>query len=556
MKTDLILDCYYNNTIPSFQKARDAGLQAVIHKCSEGLTFTDPLYAKRKVEVTGLGMLWGAYHFGHAGNPVQQANFFLGLVGNDPNTLLCLDLERALDGHIMPLADAEQFAVRIKEKTGRLPVIYTGKWVMDIINPQGHTSPLFDCPLWVASYNAVPALPGGWKTWNLWQYTNGNSGPLPHTLSGLGSNDLNVYNGTLDEMKTFWQTGGPIGPGDTMQVDMMTTTATVNVRRGPSTVYPVAYQLPAGTDVKMIMDNVIIANGYHWLERFTYRGLWIASEFLKKKINLTSSRIGVGVSQFNYDPTAFLAMLARMYNAGKPMSVVKILGPGEQITPAQVKVVSPSTIVVYRYVRPTDGGYDMPASEIFRQFIDPHPALWKADYFQIRNEWNAWDKATIQLRTQELQWCEANSGNYRKRLLDPGWSTGNPPGDPMDTYGQAYIQDYMRYIRDHGHCFSLDEYYRGDYDFELFRFLHRVYPYLPADLRANMPPVIFAEFSVDGIAYFSYDALLSQFKVWNAELSKYVFVKGAAIFALGDTGNPDWAAYNTANNMLAYENVT
>lgn len=556
---DVILDCYYSNTIPSFQKARDSGLRGVIHKCSEGTTFADPLYAKRKTEIASLGMLFGAYHFGRKGNAIAQADFFLSLVGDDPNTLLCLDLERDLQGNVMPITDAEVFVQRVKDKTGKLPVVYTGKWVLDIINPTGHTSPLFDCPLWVASYTSEPTLPTGWKAWKLWQYTNGRVGSLPHTLPGLGANDLSVYNGTLDEMKAFFQGNSPIGPGIPAEIPAMevrmkyVNTNSLNVRKGPGLRYPIAYSLPRDTPVTVRVPGSNTGDGWTWVERNLYPGLWLANEWLRDPT--PGSKIGVHLSQFNYDPTAFLAMLGRMYKAGKPMCLVKILGPGEQITPAQVKAVSPSTTVIYRYVRLSDGGYDMPASEIFRQFIDPYKALWSADYFQIRCEWNAWDKATIQQRTDELRWAEVNSGNYRKRLLDPGWATGNPGGDPMDTYGQQYIQDYMRYIRDHGHIFSLDEYYRNDYDFELFRFLHRVYPNLPADLRNNMPPVIFAEFSVDGIAYFSYDALLSQFKIWNAELVKYPFVKGAAIFALGDTGGSDWVAYNTANDMLAYENV-
>lgn len=543
----ITLDIYYNNTIPSFQKAHEAGLQAVIHKCSEGLTFTDPLYAKRKVEVTGLSMLWGAYHFGHAGSPIQQADFFLNLVGNDPNTLLCLDLERALDGHIMPLVDAEQFAARIKEKAGRLPVIYTAKWVMDIINPQGASSPLFDCPLWVASYNAVPALPQGWKTWNLWQYTNGNSGPLPHTLPGLGSNDLNVYNGTLDEMKTFWQASGPIGPGDTMQVDMMTTTATVNVRRGPSTAYPIAYALPAGTDVKMIVDNMVLANGYHWLERFTYRGLWIASEFLKKKIDpiAGSLKVGIHLSMRNQPPNV-LQVLSQMSNAGRPCPCLLLLGPDEMLV-GQIKQASPNTVIILRVYPGGGSGHTMSGEEYFRTYIDGDPNRKMVKYHQLDNEDTDFSQAALQARLQRMAWIEQHG--YREATPTP--PTGTPD---LGVWSQPYMWNFLRYVRDHGHIFTTHEYFRNDGDWELFRFIRHALPLLPPDLQSNMPKMVFTEWGKQGARDIDRATWLAFLKTGQAVLQPYPWIIGACAWAIGDTGdNPppaeNWTGDNWGNKL-------
>lgn len=329
-------------------------------------------------------------------------------------------------------------------------------------------------------------------------------------------------------------------------------TNSLNVRRGPGLKYSIAYSLPYNTDITVRFPGTV-ADGYTWVERNKYPGLWVANEYLRDPA--ARSKIGLHVSQFVYDPNALLAMLSRMYSAGNPISVCKILGPSEQITPAQVKAISPPTTVVYRLYRDSDGGYDLPASELFRR-IDGNQALWPTDFFQIRNEWNDVSPGAIQLRLQDMQWCEANSGNYRKRLVDPGCSTGNPdllPPDPNSPWMQPHFQNFMRYVRDHGHRFSLDEYYRNDGDYELFRFLHHVYPYLPADLIANMPRMIFTEFSQDDIAYLSYNGLLSLFNTWNTELLKYSFVDGACVFAMGDSGG--WAGYNTANNILVYEAV-
>lgn len=248
-------------------------------------------------------------------------------------------------------------------------------------------------------------------------------------------------------------------------------------------------------------------------------------------------------------------MLRDMHAAGFPLPGVKILGDSEPISVQEIKEASPETFVAFRYYRPDDGGPSMTAAEWFPRFIDPFPGRHGADAYQITCEWDQWDEASIAWRIDQMRWCEAHSSDYPKHLLEPGWSTGTPPGDPMDTYGRGYIQDFMGFVRDHGHYFSLDEYFRNDGDFELFRFLHRVWPYLPPSLRDNMPPVVFAEFSQDGIAYLSYDGLNSLLRTWGTELRKYPFVKTALIYLLGLTGNLDWAAYNIAPNMRVLADV-
>lgn len=545
----IFLDAYYNNTIPSFQQARDAGLRAVIHKCSEGMTFTDPLYAKRKIEVTTLGMLWGAYHFGRSGQAVQQADRFLSLVGNDPSTLLCLDLERALDGKIMPLVDAELFAARIKEKTGRLPVIYTAKWVMDIINPTKRISPLFECPLWVASYNTTPTLPYGWKTYTLWQYTNGNSGPLPHTLPGLGRNDLDVYNGTLDEMKAFWQGTGPVGPGvDPVQVEMMVTTAKVNVRTGPSTSYPVAYTLPINTDVKMITDNVMEANGYHWLERYTYRGLWIAREFLKKKIDpiISNLKIGIHLSMRNQPPTV-LSTLSQMSAAGRPCPAILLLGPDEMPV-SQIQATSPNTTIVLRVWPGGGSGHTLSGEEYFRNNVDGSPERKRVRYHQIDNEDTDFSPGALTARIQRMAWVEGHG--YREATPTP------PTGIPdLGYWSQPYVWDFLRYVRDHGHIFATHEYFRNDGDWELFRFVRHALPLLPADLQANMPKMIYTEWGMQGGRDIDRATWLAFLKTGQAVLQVYPWIIGACSWAIGDTGamppgtSEDWTMDNWGNKL-------
>lgn len=283
MFTDLIVDVYHGNNIPDMKLASESGLVGMIHKASEGL-FADSAYVARRSTARNLGLLWGAYHFGRTGNPSAQADFFLNTVGNDPAAILCLDLERDLSGQMMRLIEAELFVQRVKDATGRWPVVYTAKWVMDIINPANKPTLLSNCPLWVASYTVTPVLPFGWTTWTLWQYTNGTSGPHePHAIPGLGHNDYDVFNGTYDEMKAWWGDSSTVPPdnGGTVTEKIMVTTDRVNVRSLPTTSSTILMTLEKDTKVVIDPNSVTQANGYHWVTWLKSQGK-IAQEFLKE----------------------------------------------------------------------------------------------------------------------------------------------------------------------------------------------------------------------------------------------------------------------------------
>jgi lysozyme len=39
----------------------------------------------------------------------------------------------------------------------------------------------------------------------MWQYTDGNFGPQPHAVNGIGNCDRDKFNGTEDQLRTLWQ---------------------------------------------------------------------------------------------------------------------------------------------------------------------------------------------------------------------------------------------------------------------------------------------------------------------------------------------------------------
>jgi lysozyme len=189
---------YQGNTLMSAGSLKQAGISGIIHKATEGVTFKDKQYHARRELAKEAGLLWGAYHFGRSGQPYAQAALFLSWADADKDTLIALDLEQD-----MLLEEAEIFVQTIHDILGRWPVVYTSAGYMNRIGRE--SAVLARCPLWIASYRGGdPTMPSGtWLAWDMWQYTDGIDGPMPHTVAGA-TGDLNRFNGTLEELRVWW----------------------------------------------------------------------------------------------------------------------------------------------------------------------------------------------------------------------------------------------------------------------------------------------------------------------------------------------------------------
>ena len=126
---DAIVDLNHDNAIDMVKAVND-GIVAVIHKASESASFKDPAYIKRRTAALEAGLLWGAYHFSSGRDVGEQFdNFMAGTNWKklaDETTLLCLDFEPSSSGPDMSLDQAHDFVTRIKNETGRWPMIYGG----------------------------------------------------------------------------------------------------------------------------------------------------------------------------------------------------------------------------------------------------------------------------------------------------------------------------------------------------------------------------------------------------------------------------------------------
>ncbi len=199
-----VVDISHHNGNVNLQLAAAAGIIGVIHKATQGTAGVDQMYQTNRTLAANAGLLWGAYHFGTGGNGAGQAQHFLDVVGTTDNTLLVLDFEPNPSGATMSLADARAFVTAVQQATGRFPGFYSGSLIKQLLG--NNKDPLLaQCWLWLPQYGPNAVVPPNWPTWTMWQYTDGNVGPQPHSVNGIGNCDRDKFNGTEDQLRALWQ---------------------------------------------------------------------------------------------------------------------------------------------------------------------------------------------------------------------------------------------------------------------------------------------------------------------------------------------------------------
>jgi lysozyme len=199
-----IVDIFHQNNV-DFDRVKAAGIVAIIHKGTEGSRFKDGEYQNRRAHAKELGFLWGGYHFVSGEDVTDQVENFLSYAKPKDDELVALDFEPSSSGPNMTLEQAHQFVRLLQTELGRSPVVYGGGMLRDALGSQDDAI-LAKCPLWYARYTDVPiGIPRQiWPTFTLWQYTDGNSGSVPHAVDGIGRCDRNRFSGTEDDLRTAW----------------------------------------------------------------------------------------------------------------------------------------------------------------------------------------------------------------------------------------------------------------------------------------------------------------------------------------------------------------
>jgi GH25 family lysozyme M1 (1,4-beta-N-acetylmuramidase) len=207
----IIIDPYYENPIDFDKLITDKRVTAIIHKASQGYS-ADKEYARREYLAKQKGLLWGSYHMGMKGDPVQQADFYLNTANIDSTELMALDLEGLDSNYFMSLKGAERFIARIHEKTGRYPLVYCNNSVLEEISKNYNDTSIFArCGLWYARFlkELPPFSKNVWTKYSLWQFSCEvncqKTGECWYNVPGtLYDMDVNVYNGTIEELRAKW----------------------------------------------------------------------------------------------------------------------------------------------------------------------------------------------------------------------------------------------------------------------------------------------------------------------------------------------------------------
>lgn len=227
-----VIDMYHGNVVTgaAFADLRKAGIMAIIHKASQGSRYRDPAYSGRRKNAEDAGLLWGAYHFMDASEPIKQAENFLEASGiSDPNSspiMLACDYEN----NGQSTAALHQCMTFMQEVDRNSPpgvscVLYSGNLIRETLQPHagGHQNPdmhgyetFFQMHrLWLAEYGPKEKVPFPWNmpiakssneaasiaapgVW-LWQFTErGRVNPL------TGNTDGNFFDGDFDALKARW----------------------------------------------------------------------------------------------------------------------------------------------------------------------------------------------------------------------------------------------------------------------------------------------------------------------------------------------------------------
>lgn len=202
-----------------FAAVRNAGIEIVYMKSSEGSSYIDSYFETNYRNAKANGLKVGFYHYVTARTTEQaraQATFFAKVIsGKEPDCKLAMDFENFDNLSTTQVNEISRvFLETLENLTNKEVLIYSNAYSARTI----FSSSLTNYPLWVANYGvSEPGDNGKWSTWVGWQYTdtgriNGISGyvdrdyftagvllsnttpiPEPETSNNNNSIENNIY---------------------------------------------------------------------------------------------------------------------------------------------------------------------------------------------------------------------------------------------------------------------------------------------------------------------------------------------------------------------------
>lgn len=157
-----------------FSQVKNAGIEIVYMKSSEGSNFVDPYFNQNYTNAKANGLKVGFYHYLTATSveeAVQEARFFVSTIsGKTPDCKLAMDFESFGNLSIPEINQIGLTFVRTVETLSKKEVV--------IYSDTSNATSVFEGELtnyllWVAQYEVEEPTPNGkWDTWVGWQYTD------------------------------------------------------------------------------------------------------------------------------------------------------------------------------------------------------------------------------------------------------------------------------------------------------------------------------------------------------------------------------------------------
>lgn len=158
----------------NYSKVKQAGIEIVYMKSSEGSNYVDSHFERNYTEAKRNGLKVGVYHFLTARSIAQaetQAQFFVSLIsGKNIDCKLAMDFESFGNLNKQQINEiAIAFINKVRELSQKDVVVYSNTYDATYIF-EGEVA---EYPLWVAQYGvSEPQDNGNWTSWVGWQYAD------------------------------------------------------------------------------------------------------------------------------------------------------------------------------------------------------------------------------------------------------------------------------------------------------------------------------------------------------------------------------------------------
>ena len=251
-----------------YQRVKQAGIEVVYIKASEGTSYVDPYLETNYINAKATGLKVGFYHYVRARSEAaarQEADHFANTIaGKEVDCRLAMDFESFGNLSNVQINNiAEAFLKRLGEVTGKELVIYSNTNDARTVFSEELAN---NYPLWIAQYGTEePNDNGKWSSWIGFQYTSTG------IIAGInGYVDRNKFTEQIF-LENSGQIPTPIEPPDENEDENNEQTITYIVKRG-DTLSQIAVRYGTTVNTLVRLNNITNPNRIYVGQRLTIPG--------------------------------------------------------------------------------------------------------------------------------------------------------------------------------------------------------------------------------------------------------------------------------------------